>query len=166
MRLQLIFVSSPPLCFHPFVLDWFRPGSFLCWVSACLTPPVATSLHPHLSLLLHPSVFSHFILPCVHFSDLSRHRAPSVHTPRVYIKRPKSSSFHKIKELKTQHLPHYLSHSFSLFFSSVFQPCLCCGRSISLFTGLDIVCYHSTLFTVHVPWQQHRSVVGRLLVCV
>lgn len=70
--ITLIFVlRNMPLALH---------SPFLSSVCPCLVQRVCLcaahhtysdySLHPHLSPQLLPSVFSHFVLPCIHFSNL------------------------------------------------------------------------------------------------
>lgn len=117
------------------------------------------SRHPHLSLQLLPSVFSHFVLPCVHFSDLVTPSPPVCrHTVLFFLC---SLHTHKkdIKAVKTQQLPRSPS------------PCVCVSVSAvctvaGLFDCLQVlvlVCHHSAVFTVHAPSQ--CRIIRRCCLC-
>lgn len=70
-----------------------------------LTPTV--SLHPHLSLQLLPSVSSHFVLPCVHFSDLVAHRVSiCLHTVFVQFTDTHENAWKQVFRSENQQLPH------------------------------------------------------------
>lgn len=84
--INLIFVlRNMPRAFFPFTPLSFIHLSLPHSERVCLCAMDHTysdySLHPHLSLQLLPSVFSHFVLPCIHFSDLVTHSdAVCLHT--------------------------------------------------------------------------------------
>lgn len=96
------------------------------------------SRRPHLSLQLLPSVFSHFVLPCVHSSDLVTHRAPVCLLTGFFCVCVQFTQTEKKKDIKAgsserqfelSENPAAASLSFSVCLC-LCQRCLYCGRII------------------------------------